>query len=184
MPVARVSHFEGRDASAPGVSGLLAAASGSSSASALGSGLSPGSRGVGLREARLTGMTGIQPELWIDRAAAAVAFYRAAFGARLLHQVGEGDEIVAQPAIGDAAFWVSPGGAGGPRFSPGAIGGATGRTLLLVDDPDAMFVQAVRAGATPASEIADEHGWRLGRIFDPFGHEWEIGKPPGRWPPA
>jgi PhnB protein len=132
----------------------------------------------------LTGMTGIQPELWIDRAAAAVAFYQAAFGARVLHQVGEGDEIVAQLAIGDAAFWVSSGGAGGPRFSPGAIGGTTGRTLLLVDDPDATFVQAVRAGATPASEMADEHGWRLGRIFDPFGHEWEIGKPVGRWPPA
>jgi PhnB protein len=125
-------------------------------------------------------MTGIQPELWIDRAAAAVAFYEAAFGARVLHQVGEGDEIVAQLAIGDAAFWVSSGGADGPRFSPGAIGGATGRTLLLVDDPDATFAQAVRAGATPASEMADEHGWRLGRIFDPFGHEWEIGKPLGR----
>ena len=132
----------------------------------------------------LTGMTGIQPELWVDRAAAAVAFYQAAFGARVLHQVGEGDEIVAQLAIGDAAFWVSPGGAAGPRFSPGAIGGATGRTLLLVDDPDAAFARAVRAGATPASAMADEHGWRLGRIFDPFGHEWEIGKPLGHWPPA
>jgi PhnB protein len=84
--------------------------------------------------------------------------------------------------IGDAAFWVSSGGADGPRFSPRAIGGATGRTLLLVDDPDATFAQAVRAGATPASEVGDEHGWRLGRIVDPFGHEWEIGKPLGQWP--
>jgi PhnB protein len=129
-------------------------------------------------------MTGIQPELWIDRAAAAVAFYEAAFGARVLHQVGEGDDIVAQLAIGDAAFWVSSGRADGPRFTPKAIGGATGRTLLLVDDPDAMFAQAVKAGATRASEMADEHGWRLGRIIDPFGHEWEIGKPLGQWPPA
>jgi PhnB protein len=134
--------------------------------------------------ATLAGMTGIQPELWVDRAAAAVAFYQAAFGARVLHQVGEGDEIVAQLAIGDAAFWVSSGGSGGPRFSPAAIGGATGRTLLLVDDPDAAFAQALRAGAAAASEMADEHGWRLGRIFDPFGHEWEIGKPPDGWPPA
>src|SRR5580692_6946383 len=98
-------------------------------------------------------MTGIQPELWIDRASAAVAFYEAAFGAKVLHRVGEGDEIVAQLAIGDAAFWVSSGGADGPRFSPAAIGGATGRTLLLVDDPDAMFARAVGAGATPASEV-------------------------------
>ena len=129
------------------------------------------------------GMTGIQPELWVDRPAEAVAFYGAAFGARVLHQVGEGDDIVAQLAVGDAAFWVSPGGADGPRFSPGAIGGATGRTLLVTDDPDAMFSQALAAGASAASEVADEHGWRLGRIFDPFGHEWEIGRPLGSWPP-
>jgi PhnB protein len=129
-------------------------------------------------------MTGIQPELWIDRPAAAVTFYQAAFGARILHLVGEGDEIVAQLAIGDAAFWVSPGGAEGPRFSPAAIGGTTGRTLLVADDPDAMFAQAVEHGATPAADMADEHGWRLGRIFDPFGHEWEIGRPLGHWPPG
>ncbi len=129
-------------------------------------------------------MANIQPELWIDRAAAAVAFYEAAFGARVLHRVGEGDEIVAQLTIGDAAFWVSSGGLEGPRFSPAAIGGATGRTLLVVDDPDTTFAQAVEFGATPASEMADEHGWRLGRIFDPFGHEWEIGRPLGQWPPA
>jgi len=134
--------------------------------------------------ATLAGLTGIQPELWIDRAGAAVAFYEAAFGARVLHRVGEGDEIVAQLAIGDAAFWVSSGGREGPRFSPKAIGGTTGRTLLLADDPDALFAQAVKAGATPASEMADEHGWRLGRIFDPFGHEWEIGRPLGPWPPS
>jgi PhnB protein len=129
-------------------------------------------------------MTGIQPELWIDRPAAAVTFYQAAFGARILHLIGEGDEIVAQLAIGDAAFWVSPGGSEGPRFSPAAIGGTTGRTLLVADDPDAMFAQAVEHGATPAAEPTDEHGWRLGRIFDPFGHEWEIGRPLGHWPPG
>ena len=129
-------------------------------------------------------MTGIQPELWIDRAAAAVAFYQAAFGARVLHQVGEDDDIVTQLAIGDAMFWVSPGGSRGPRFSPLAIGGATGRTLLVADDPDAMLAQAVQAGATAAAEVADEHGWRLGRVIDPFGHEWEIGRPIGTGPPG
>lgn len=134
--------------------------------------------------AKLAGMTGIQPELWVDRAAAAVTFYAAAFGARVLHQAGEGDDIVAQLAVGDAAFWVSPGGADGPRFSPRAIGGATSRTLLVTDDPDALFARAVAAGAVAASEMADEHGWRLGRILDPFGHEWEIGTPLGSWPPA
>jgi PhnB protein len=129
-------------------------------------------------------MPGLQPQLWIDKAAAAVTFYQAAFGATVLHLVGEDDEIVAQLTIGDAAFWVSSGGEAGPRYSPAAIGGTTGRTLLVVDDPDAMFARAVRAGATAASQVTDEHGWRLGRIFDPFGHEWEIGRPLGQWPPA
>jgi PhnB protein len=62
-------------------------------------------------------VTSIQPELWIDDAAAAVAFYRAAFGATVQHQVGEGDDIAAQLAVDGASFWVSPGGADGPRFS-------------------------------------------------------------------
>ena len=128
-------------------------------------------------------MTGIQPELWFDRAGAAVAFYEAAFGATVLHRIGEGDDIVAQLAVDGAAFWVAAADHERKRFSPAAIGGATGRTLLVTDDPDAMFSQALAAGASAASEVADEHGWRLGRIFDPFGHEWEIGRPLDSWPP-
>jgi uncharacterized glyoxalase superfamily protein PhnB len=63
-------------------------------------------------------MTGIQPELWIDRAAAAVAFYQAAFGARVLHQVGEGDEIV---AVRPCALPASTKGANRPgKWSQGA----------------------------------------------------------------
>src|ERR1700722_4148356 len=129
-------------------------------------------------------MVDFQPELWIDQAAAAVSFYQSAFDAVVLHQVGEGDEIVAQLAIGEASFWISSGGPDGPRFSPNAIGGTTGRTLLVVDHPDAVFARAIEAGATAASEVTDEHGWRLGRICDPFGHEWEIGRPLGSWPPG
>ncbi|HEY7483910.1 MAG TPA: VOC family protein [Streptosporangiaceae bacterium] len=128
-------------------------------------------------------MTGIQPELWLDRAAAAVAFYGEAFGATVLHRVGDGDQIVAQLAVGDAAFWISSAD-GHRRLSPQAIGGATSRTLLVVDDPDAFMARAASAGATVMGEAADEHGWRLGRIVDPFGHEWEIGRPLGAWPPT
>jgi PhnB protein len=100
------------------------------------------------------------------------------------HLVGDGDEIVAQLAVGDAAFWVVAADASRRRFSPLGIGGTTSRTLLVVDDPDALVAQAVRAGATLTSDVDDEHGWRLGRIADPFGHEWEIGKPLGAWPPG
>jgi len=129
-------------------------------------------------------MTSIQPELWVDRAAQAVAFYVEAFGARVLHQVGEGDDIVAQLAVGEAAFWVAAAAPDVGRLSPLAAGGATGRTLLVADDPGAVVRRAVGAGATEKSPVRDEHGWRLGRVVDPFGHEWEIGKPAGPWPPA
>jgi PhnB protein len=128
-------------------------------------------------------VTSIQPELWVDRGAQAVAFYQAAFGATVQHRVGDGEDIVAQLAIGSAAFWVSTAGPAGQRVHPNAIGGATGRTLLVTDDPDAVFLQAVAAGATPIAQPGDEHGWRLARIIDPFGQQWEIGRPLGTWPP-
>jgi PhnB protein len=129
-------------------------------------------------------MMSIQPELWVERAGQAVAFYADAFGARVLHQAGQGDDIVAQLAVGEAAFWVAAADAEGGRFSPRAMGGATSRILLVADDPDAVVQRAIDAGATGKSPVCDEHGWRLGRIVDPFGHEWEIGKPIGHWPPA
>jgi PhnB protein len=129
-------------------------------------------------------VTSIQPELWVDRAGRAIMFYADAFGARVLHRVGEGDEIVAQLAVGEAAFWVASAGPGMRRFSPTAIGGGTGRTLLVVEDPDAVLKTAVAAGAAELSPVGDEHGWRIGRVVDPFGQEWEIGKPIGPWPPG
>lgn len=129
-------------------------------------------------------MTSIQPELWVDRPGAALEFYGAAFGATVLHRVGDGDDIVAQLGVGEAAFWIAPISATMKRLSPRAIDGATGRTLLVVDDPATVVRRAVAAGATESSPVADEHGWRLGRIIDPFGHEWEIGTPAGIWPPG
>jgi PhnB protein len=128
-------------------------------------------------------MTSIQPELWVERAAAAVAFYQAAFGATVMYCVGEGDDIVAQLSVGDAAFWVTTASVSMKRFSPQSIGGTTSRTLLVVEDPQHVVTQALASGASLASAVGDEHCWRLGRIIDPFGHEWEIGKPLGAWPP-
>jgi PhnB protein len=128
-------------------------------------------------------VTAIQPELWVDRGRAALAFYEAAFGATVLHLVGEDDDIVAQLAVGDAAFWIATAGPAGERLVPRAVGGATGRVLLVVDDPDAVYARAVGAGAHARSPVANEHGWRLGRVVDPFGHEWEIGTPIVPWPP-
>lgn len=130
------------------------------------------------------GVTTIQPQLWVEPAGRALAFYADAFGAAVRHCVGEGDDIVAQLAVGEAVFWVSAAGPDLGRFSPRAIGGGTGRLLLVVADPEAVQRRAVAAGAVETSPVGDEHGWRVGRIVDPFGHEWEIGKPLGAWPPS
>ena len=127
-------------------------------------------------------MTTIEPELWVGDPSAAVDFYARAFGATVLHRVGDGDEIVAQLAVGDARFWVS--NAGSRRLDPRVVGGTTGRTLLVVALPEKIAADAVAAGAEEVSAVSDEHGWRLGRILDPFGHEWEIGRPVGKWPPS
>ena len=129
-------------------------------------------------------MTSIQPELWVANPRDALAFYEAAFGATVLHRVGEGDDIVAQLGVDEAAFWVASASSAMKRLDPRSIDGVTSRTLLVVDDPDTILQRAVDAGATETSPVGDEHGWRLGRIVDPFGHEWEIGAPLGPWPPG
>ena len=98
-------------------------------------------------------MTSIQPELWLENPREALAFYVAAFGATVLHLVGDGDDIVAQLGVGDAAFWVAPASSTMKRLSPRAIDGATSRTLLVVDDPDTVAEQAVGAGAKETSPV-------------------------------
>jgi PhnB protein len=128
-------------------------------------------------------MTSIQPELWVDAPTEAISFYKAAFGATVLHQVGDADDMVAQLGVGDAAFWVAPTSPSMKRLSPQAIDGATSRTLLVVEDPDSVHRQAVAVGASETSPVRVEHDRRVGRIIDPFGHEWEIGAPLGTWPP-
>jgi PhnB protein len=128
-------------------------------------------------------VTSIQPELWIERAGAAIAFYQQAFGASVVHIVGEGDDVVAQLAIGAAMFWVAAASPEVGRLDPLSVGGGTGRFLLVGEDPDAVAREAVAAGATEKSPPSDEHGWRISRILDPFGHEWEVAKPLGEWPP-
>lgn len=129
-------------------------------------------------------MTAIQPELWVDAGASAVHFYETAFGARRLHLVGNDENVVAQLAIGEASFWVASAGASSERLVPRQVGGSTGRVLLVANDPVALQARAVAAGATEKSPVDQEHGWLVGRVVDPWGHEWEIGKPLTAWPPS
>jgi PhnB protein len=128
----------------------------------------------------------VQPELWVDDTAAAVSYYQRAFGAVVDHRAGGPDDAdgVVQLSVGGARFWVAGASAQLGRFDPASIGGATGRVLLVVDDPRSVTEAAVAAGGKVTSQVTEEHGWQLGRVVDPFGHEWEIGRPLGAWPPA
>jgi len=62
------------------------------------------------------------------------------------------------------------------NFSPETIAGGSVRMVLTVADPDAMFARAVTAGAKAVHKVSEMHGWRVGRVVDPFGHHWEIGR--------
>lgn len=63
------------------------------------------------------------------------------------------------------------------NFSPESLGGGTVRMVIIVDQPDQVFAKAVAAGSTVVWPVGNQHGWRIGRVVDPFGHHWEIGKP-------
>ena len=118
--------------------------------------------------------TSIAPWLSVLRGTEAVDYYKAAFGAVELHRVeNETGQIVAQLSIGGAEFWV----ADDPDTSPEVLGGGSVRMILTVEDPDSVFEQAVTAGATVVAAVYEGHGWRVGRLADPFGHHWEIGRP-------
>jgi PhnB protein len=128
----------------------------------------------------------VSAQLSVRRGRAAIDFYRAAFGAEEVFRVGGDDAnpaVVAQLRVGETTFWVADESPEHGNFSPESLGGGTVRMLLQVDDPDAAIERAVTAGATVVYPAADAHSWRLGRIADPFGHDWEIGRPLGSWPP-
>jgi PhnB protein len=107
-----------------------------------------------------------------------VEFYKAAFGASELFLLDDGGSVVARLSVGDAEFWVADESPEHLNFSPESLGGATTRMVMVVEDPDAAFDRAVAAGGMVVLPMEDQpYGWRVGRIVDPFGHHWEIGKP-------
>ena len=120
----------------------------------------------------------IAPMLSVRNGAKAVDFYKSAFGAgELFRMDAEDGSVVAQLAVEGADFWVADESPEHLNFSPETLGGGTVRMVMVVDDPDAAFARAVEAGATVMWPVGEEYGWRLGRVVDPFGHHWEIGKP-------
>jgi PhnB protein len=106
--------------------------------------------------------------------AQAIEFYKSAFGAKELYRVEGGG--VAQLSINGAEFWVAEESPQHLNFSPESLGGCSVRMLLIVEDPAAVCTQAIRSGAKQIAPVAEDYVWRLGRIVDPAGHHWEIGR--------
>ncbi len=118
----------------------------------------------------------IAPWLSVRESAKAVDFYKAAFGATEVYRLEAGDGVVSRLAIEESEFWVSDESPEHGNFSPETLNGGSVRMILTVADPDAAFAQACSAGASEVYPVSEEYGWRVGRVVDPFGHHWEIGR--------
>lgn len=119
----------------------------------------------------------IAPWLSVRGSTKAVEFYKAAFGATEAFRLdGPEGSVVARLSVDGAEFWVGDESPEHKNFSPETIGGGSVRMVLTVADPDAIFARAVKAGANAVHAVGEMHGWRVGRVVDPFGHHWEIGR--------
>ncbi len=121
--------------------------------------------------------TTLAPWLSVRNGPSAVDFYKSAFGATEVFRMDEGGSVVARLSVEGAEFWLADESPENFNFSPQTIGGSSVRMILTVADPDAVFARALAAGASQVFAVTEEYGWRLGRVVDPFGHHWEIGRP-------
>jgi PhnB protein len=131
----------------------------------------------GTKSVRAAVKTSIAPMLSVRNGAKALEFYREAFRAEELFKIENGGSVVARLAVEGAEFWVADESPEYLNFSPETLGGGTVRMVMIVSDPDAAFERAVKAGAKVVVPVKNDYGWRLGRVVDPYGHHWEIGRP-------
>jgi PhnB protein len=122
--------------------------------------------------------TSISPMLSVRHGSKAVEFYKKAFDAKELFLLENNGSVVAELGVEDSNFWLADESPQHSNFSPESLNGSSVRLVLVVDNPDAVFKKAVAAGATVVWPVEDQpYGWRVGRVVDPFGHHWEIGRP-------
>jgi PhnB protein len=121
----------------------------------------------------------LTPMLTVKNAAKAIEFYEKAFGAREVSRLTTPTgQIVAEMSFDGETFFVVDENPRAFNLSPKSVGGTTVRISLIVDDPDALAARAIAAGATEVFPMQDQpYGLRQGRVEDPYGHHWLIGKP-------
>ena len=121
------------------------------------------------------GYHSVTPYLLIDGAAAAIEFYQEAFGAEEILRMPTPDGKIAHAEIriGDSMIMLAD--ATPERVSPKKLGDSPVMLHLYVPDVDAVFAQAIKAGATVETPVTDQfYGDRNGNLIDPFGHRWGV----------
>jgi PhnB protein len=123
------------------------------------------------------GYHSVTPYLTLRGAAAALDFYARAFGAQLVLRLDESPERIAHAEIkiGDSHVMLSDEYPDMGALSPATLGGVSSHLMIYCDDCDALFRQALAAGATSLREPADQfYGDRSAQVQDPFGHRWTL----------
>jgi PhnB protein len=117
------------------------------------------------------------PYLSIDGAAAAIEFYSTVFDAkeRIRFPAPGGKIGHAELEIGDALVMLADAFPEMGNPTPKALGGTPVTVMVYVDDVDATFARALKAGATEDRKVEDQfYGDRAGQFVDPFGHKWFV----------
>ncbi|MGH8498414.1 MAG: VOC family protein [Methylococcales bacterium] len=121
------------------------------------------------------GYHSVTPYLSIQGAAEAIEFYKQAFGATELFRLAapSGEIGHAEIKIGDSSIMLADPCEEGAFRNPQSLGGSSVGLHVYVNDVDALFSQAVAAGAKTVKPVQDQfYGDRTGTLEDPFGHVW------------
>jgi PhnB protein len=121
----------------------------------------------------------LTPFLTVKNARVIVEFYKKAFGAiEISRQSSPSGQFIIEMSLDGERFYAVDENPAGFNLSPTTLGGTSVRMSLIVEDPDAVADRAAAAGGRIVFPIADQpYGMRQGRIADPEGHHWLIGKP-------
>ena len=123
------------------------------------------------------GYHAVTPAIVVRNAPAAIEFYKTAFGAEELHRMlgPDGSIAHAEIRIGDSVIMLGEENEQWGSRSPQSLGGVHGSLHIYVENADASFDRALKAGATVKQPLEDAFwGDRYGKVTDPFGHEWGI----------
>ena len=123
------------------------------------------------------GYHSVTPAIVVRDAAAAIDFYKKAFGAEEIDRMAgpDGSIMHAEIRIGDSILMLGEENEQWGTKSPLSLNGVHGSLHIYVEDADAAFNRALKAGATVRYPLEDAFwGDRYGKVTDPFGHEWGI----------